>query len=169
MIPKLYPVSYFRNFIFGVEDSLVSTIGLLSGIAIANVPKSTILLTGIVLLFVEAISMGAGSFLSESSADDYTAHKGGITKRTIISSIIMFFSYLLSGFIVLLPYLIFSVSIALKVSIIISMVSLFILGIVGARISNIKIIKNGLRMVFVGGIAILVGALAGNLLNDINL
>lgn len=27
--------TYFRNFIFGVEDSLVSTVGLLSGVAIA--------------------------------------------------------------------------------------------------------------------------------------
>lgn len=27
-------VSYFRNFVFGVEDSLVSTVGLLSDIAV---------------------------------------------------------------------------------------------------------------------------------------
>jgi VIT1/CCC1 family predicted Fe2+/Mn2+ transporter len=48
---------YLRNFIFGVEDSLVSTVGLLSGVAVAGVASRTILLTGVVLIFVEAFSM----------------------------------------------------------------------------------------------------------------
>lgn len=167
MIKKLYSVSYLRNFVFGVEDSLVSTVGLLSGIAIANVPKSTILLTGIILLFVEAFSMAAGSFLSESSADEYTNQNDKITRTTIISSIIMFLSYLLSGFIVLFPYIVFATPEALKISIVLSAVSLFILGIIGAKISNINPIKNGFRMMIVGGVAIAAGSLAGNLLNKI--
>lgn len=165
MISKINSASYLRNFVFGVEDSLVSTVGLLSGIAIADVSRSTILLTGIILIFVEAVSMAAGSFLSESSADEYVAHKENIRKHTIISGIIMFFSYLLSGLIVLVPYMIFPVAEALKISIFVSVFSLFILGIIGARISKIGIIKNGFRMVLVGGIAILVGSLAGKWLN----
>ena len=71
---KLSSVSYFRNFIFGVEDSLVSTVGLLSGIAIADVPGHTIFLTGVVLIFVEAFSMAAGTFLSEYSAEEDSNH-----------------------------------------------------------------------------------------------
>ena len=55
--------SYYRNFVFGVEDSLVSTVGLLSGISIAGVTNKTIIMTGVILIFVEAVSMGAGSFL----------------------------------------------------------------------------------------------------------
>lgn len=39
-------VSYFRNFIFGVEDSLVSTVGLLSGVAIAGVAQRSLLAVG---------------------------------------------------------------------------------------------------------------------------
>ena len=57
-----------------MEDSLVSTVGLLSGVAVANVPMTTILLTGLILIFVEAISMAAGSFLSEYSAEGYASH-----------------------------------------------------------------------------------------------
>ena len=41
--------TYLRSFIFGVEDSLVSTVGLLSGVAIANASRDTILLTGTVV------------------------------------------------------------------------------------------------------------------------
>jgi hypothetical protein len=42
---------FLRNFIFGIEDSLVSTVGLLSGIAIEHIPQVTIVLTGVVLKF----------------------------------------------------------------------------------------------------------------------
>lgn len=156
-------VSYFRNFIFGVEDSLVSTVGLLSGIALAETPRSTILTTGVVLIFVEAFSMGAGSFLSEYSVDEYTNKSEKTGKKERISSVIMFFSYFISGFIPLSSYMFFPVTTAFYSSIIFSLVALFILGIIGARICRINVIKNAFRMVLVGGSAIVVGSLAGML------
>jgi len=64
---------YLRNFVFGVEDSLVSTVGLLSGIAAAGVAQKDILVSGVVLIFVEAFSMAVGSFLSEEFAEEYVA------------------------------------------------------------------------------------------------
>jgi VIT1/CCC1 family predicted Fe2+/Mn2+ transporter len=167
MTQKCQNTSYLRNFIFGVEDSLVSTVGLLSGIAIAGVSKTTILITGIILIFVEAVSMAAGSFLSESSAEVYIKENKD-TKRSILSSLIMFSSYFLSGFIVIFPYIIFQISDAFKISILLSLISLFVLGIIGAKISKINILKNGFKMAIVGGLAILVGTLAGNLLTQIN-
>src|SRR3972149_7189236 len=93
-----------RNFIFGVEDSLVSTVGLLSGVSIAGLSKSSIILTGAVLIFVEAFSMGAGSFLSESSAEEYLK-EGDSFKKSAGRGIVMFFSYFLAGFVPLLPYI----------------------------------------------------------------
>lgn len=164
---KILSIPYFRNFIFGVEDSLVSTVGLLSGIAVADIPKSTILLTGIILIFVEAISMTAGSFLSEHSVHEYVNRSEKVTKVTLVSSLIMFFSYFLSGFLTLFPYVVFPVTEALEISITISIILLFILGIVGAKISKTNIIKGGLRMAMVGGIAISVGVLCGNWLSNI--
>ena len=93
MFKKAPFVSYFRNFIFGVEDSLVSTVGLLSGVAIAGVAKETIFLTGIVLIFVEAFSMAAGSFLSESTAEEYESGSNKVERSSFISGAVMFFSY----------------------------------------------------------------------------
>ena len=159
---KLSSVSYFRNFIFGVEDSLVSTVGLLSGIAIAGVPRGTIFITGAILITVEAFSMAAGSFLSEYSAEEYENKLESPSRRDFISGVIMFFSYFVSGFIPLFPYVAFSVNMALKVSVVLSVSALFILGVVGARISRVNIIKNAIRMAAVGGIAILVGMVAGS-------
>ncbi|PIT92343.1 MAG: hypothetical protein COU08_02945 [Candidatus Harrisonbacteria bacterium CG10_big_fil_rev_8_21_14_0_10_42_17] len=152
---------YVRNFIFGVEDSLVSTVGLLSGIAIADVPRTTIFLVGIVLIFVEAFSMGVGSFLSEHSVKDYLY--GGATKQTrnFIGSVIMFLSYFASGFIPLAPYIILPTTIAFWVSIVVSCGALLLLGYVSARLSHTSVWRSSLRMFLIGGAAIVLGVLVG--------
>ena len=156
--------SYYRNFIFGVEDSLVSTVGLLSGISIAGVSNAAILVTGVVLIFVEAISMGAGSFLSESSAEIYESHRDGLTDRSYLDALIMFASYLVSGFIPLFPYIVLPQDIAFWTSIGLSLAVLFLLGIFGARMSNTSVWRSVTRMVLVGGSAIAIGSVVGRLL-----
>ncbi len=62
--------TYLRNFIFGVEDSLVSTVGLLAGVAAAEISAQAILTTGLVLIVVEGFSMGIGSFLTEETTEE---------------------------------------------------------------------------------------------------
>ena len=156
---------YLRNFIFGVEDSLVSTVGLVSGIAVAGVPKSTILLSGVVLIFVEAFSMATGSYLSQESSDEYM-YKNKISRHnSIVASFIMFFSYFISGFIPLIPYMIFSVETALVSSIVLSCLALFFLGVVSGKFSKGRPFRVGIRMFVLGGIAILVGVTVGTLLS----
>lgn len=167
MLNRLSSVSYFRNFTFGVEDSLVSTVGLLSGIAVADVPKTTILLTGIILLLVEGLSMAVGSFLTEYSVEEYTHQKEKPMKRNIVSGVIMFFSYFLSGFIPLSPYIFWPVNTALGISVTFSVVCLFLLGVFGAKMSGTSVFKDGFRMALIGGAAIVVGMLTGNLLSKI--
>lgn len=59
-----------REVVFGLEDSLVSTLGTVTGVAVGTHDVFVVLLTGVVLVFVEAISMAAGSYLSSKSATD---------------------------------------------------------------------------------------------------
>lgn len=157
-------VAYFRNFIFGVEDSLVSTVGLVSGIAIAGLSREAIFVTGIILIFVEAVSMSAGSFLSESSAEEYETHKEGESKRNLHAAVVMLVSYALSGFIPLLPYLFFPVTMAFPISIGASLIALVLLGCVSASIARVSFLKSALKMLLIGGVAIAVGVLAGHFL-----
>src|SRR5690606_6400064 len=96
---------YFRNFIFGVEDSLVSTVGLLSGIAISDVPRASILLSGLVLICVEAFSMGVGSFLAEDSGRGVLLKKDPSAHVTVTGGLVMFISYFCAGFLPLAPYI----------------------------------------------------------------
>ena len=152
---------YFRNFVFGVEDSLVSTVGLLSGIAIADTPRETIILSGVVLIFVEAFSMGVGSFLSEDAADELVEKKK-FQINSIYASIIMFFSYFISGYIPLFPYLLFETQIAFGFSIILSLIALFLLGALSAKYFKRSVFKLGLKMLLLGGLAVALGTLVGN-------
>ena len=156
-------VSYFRNFVFGVEDSLVSTVGLLSGIAAAGVTGRTIFLTGVVLIFVEAFSMATGSFMSEYSAEEYTRHTETPSGRSYRASLVMFFSYFASGLIPLFPYTVLPVETAFWVSIAASLFFLFLLGVVGGEIARVRAFRNGLRMMVLGGAAIAIGVLVGRL------
>ncbi len=156
--------AYLRNFVFGVEDSLVSTVGLVSGIAIAGVPKETIFVTGVILILVEAVSMSAGSFLSESSVEDYETKGKGGSETTMLGAIIMLFSYAISGLVPLLPYLFFSVHEAFRISILSSLLALMVLGVVSAQLAHVKVLRSALRMVLVGGAAIAIGVIAGHYL-----
>lgn len=164
--PKNVLAEYLKSFIFGVEDSLASTVGLLSGIAVAGVVQKTILLTGIILIFVEAFSMAIGDFLSEYSAESYVRQAEVSSRRSFTSALIMFFSYFTAGFIPLFPYVIMVPERAIWLSIGLSLFTLFFLGIIGAKISNINMLKNSLRMFLIGGAAIFIGIVIGIFLSN---
>lgn len=150
-----------RNFMFGVEDSLVSTVGLVSGIAAAGVGQKEIILTGTILVFVEAFSMGVGSLLSEQSAEEYESKREVPMKNSLDAGTIMFFSYLVSGFIPIFPYIFFPTSAGIMLSVALTLASLFLLGAGGAKISKTRPFRHGTEMLILGGIAIAVGVAVG--------
>ena len=152
---------FVRNFIFGIEDSLVSTVGLLSGIASTNVPPRTILLTGAIYIVVEAFSMAVGSFLSEESVGDYAESGGGSFARSFFGGVVMFVSFVAAGFVPLAPYIFISGSYALPVSMGSSIVLLLILGFGMGVATKTKPFRRGARMAVLGGLAIAIGVLVG--------
>ena len=152
-----------RNIIFGVEDSLVSTVGLLAGIATSATPVRTILVTGVIYIFVEGYSMAAGSYLSEHSAQEYETGARVKNNEPLIGAVVMFLSFIIAGIIPLAPYLLFGPGSALAVSVIASLIFLGILGYVHGKVSKVARVPNIIRMVVVGGIAIVLGIVIGKL------
>lgn len=153
-----------RNTVFGVEDGLVSTVGLLAGIAVAGVPKATIFLTGVVYIAVEGFSMAVGSILSEHSGMEAEVRKEIPLAKTYGIGFVMFLSFCAAGLVPLLPYLLLSEGAAFAVSIALSLVALFILGLVGAKVAGIPLLKQGSQMLILGGAAILLGVVVGKVL-----
>lgn len=151
-----------RNFTFGVEDSLVSTVGLLAGIAVADVSRSNIIVTGLVLIFVEAFSMGVGSLLSEQSVEEYQDHKAASLAKPAVASVVMFVSYVLAGLIPLAPYF-YKTTHAVGFSIGLTLFSLLLLGVFNAKMFKVSAWRDGLFTLIMGGIAIVVGIAVGQI------
>lgn len=152
---------YLRSIIFGINDSLVSTVGFLAGISVAGVPKAIIVLTGVVYALVEAFSMAMGDFLSEESAEEYVSHSNVNDRPSVISAALMFVSCVLASLVPLIPYILFSSGTALAASILLSVVSLFIVGAASARFSRLPMLWRGARMALLGGAAIVMGVAIG--------
>ena len=159
--------SLVRNFTFGVEDSLASTVGLLSGIAAANVNNSTIIITGLILIFTEALSMGVGSFLTEESVAEYETKKDPLISKTLPGALVMFFSYLIAGIIPIIPYWLFSMPRSLFFSMFLSIGSLSLLGVINALVSGTSVKNSTLRMLILGGSVAIAGVVIGSLLSRI--
>ncbi len=157
------PTLYLRSIIFGITDSLVSTVGLLAGMDVAGAPHRTLALTGIVYAFVEAFSMAVGNFLSEESAEEYESRADVADGPSILAGIVMFISFVFAAFIPLAPYLIFTTGVALAVSIAVSILALFIVGMLSARFSKLPMLWRGARMALLGGAAIVMGVVVGSL------
>jgi predicted membrane protein (TIGR00267 family) len=56
-----------REFVFGIQDGLISTVGLLAGVQGATENNAVVIITGLTSMFAGAISMAAGSYLSSSA------------------------------------------------------------------------------------------------------
>ncbi|MBI4268257.1 VIT1/CCC1 transporter family protein [Candidatus Uhrbacteria bacterium] len=150
-----------RNIVFGVEDSLVSTLGFLAGISIGGFDQRSIVLSGLILIVVEAFSMGAGSFLSEESTEEFEQKKTVSPLRSLHAGLTMFVSYLIAGSIPLGPYLLLPIQTAFSTSIICSLAALFTLGFFSGKEARVNPVTTGLRVLLVGGAAMAIGVAIG--------
>jgi VIT1/CCC1 family predicted Fe2+/Mn2+ transporter len=211
--------------VFGIEDGMVSTLGALTGIAIGSSDRFMVILSGFVIIAVESISMGIGSFISNKSfkeAEDKVVEdekqklidnpkderaslykmllRDGwsrtfarkMTKSASLNSklmlreheyrelgvfpyqklipsknaLFMLLSYMLGGFFPLISYILFPLSSAIYVSVVLTVIGLFLLGAITTFYTNAKPITAGLRLVAMGGTAFVVGVLVGELASN---
>jgi VIT1/CCC1 family predicted Fe2+/Mn2+ transporter len=96
--------------------------------------------------------------------DTYVKQGETGSKIPVLGGIVMFLSYFVSGFIPLGPYLFTNPAAAVKLSIVLSLIALFVLGSIGAKLSNISLLKGGTRMAVIGGCAIGLGIAVGRII-----
>lgn len=90
-----------RNMTYGIEDSLISTTGMIVGISAYGASKRDVLVSGSILVMVEALSMAFGAFLSEES---FMRASGIPASDAWKYGTVMLLSYVLAGMIPLSPY-----------------------------------------------------------------
>jgi vacuolar iron transporter family protein len=214
--------SSIREIVFGTEDSLCSTLGTITGIAAGTQNSFVVILSGLVLIFVEAVSMAAGSYLSSKSANEifkirlsqdasrilqervsdnesiadmlkrkkFSAAEIEIVFKALSkerklwmaeiyrqenrfapavaispvrSGAVMGFCYLLAGVVPLWPYFFFPIGLSIAISIIGTVIGLFGLGFVKAKIVESHWLRSGLEMMLISMTAALLGFLVGRI------
>ena len=147
---------YLRRVLFGIEDSLVSTTGLIAGLSIGAENKRIVVLGGLVAIVIEAVSMAAGEYLSDGAVQELDKLKRH-RDSPAASGLLMLVSYLLAGMIPLLPVLVFVYPISLILSVIFALCGLFLLGYIKGRLLHSRPFKGGLKILVVGGLATILG------------
>ena len=153
-------LEYLRSTIFGIEDSLVSTTGLIAGLSVGSDDKDVVLLGGIVAIVIEAVSMGAGEYLSDDAVQELEKLKRH-RDRPLVSGALMFTSYLLAGAIPLSPVILFDYPVSLLLTMLFALSGLFLLGYIKGRLLHSHPWRSGTKILVVGGLATLLGLIIG--------
>ncbi len=153
---------YLQSAMFGFNDALVSTTGVIVGIATGTNNKSVVILAGVVTILVEALSMGSGQYLSSKSA--HQLDKKETFRVPFISGIIMFWAYFAAGLVPLLPIVILPMSYARNIAIVAALIGLLVLGYAKGKIVDVSPIRSALEIFVIGGLATAIGIIVGNVL-----
>lgn len=151
--------NYIRSSVFGFEDALVSTSGVVLGIMTGTSNRAFIILAACVTIAVEAVSMGAGQYLSERTLHEIepSKHKDNL----IVGSVIMFASYFLGGLIPIFPVFFFPLDIVALSVLLFTFSALFALGYIKGKIVRISPRRSAIEMLLIGGAAAIIGIVAG--------
>ncbi len=152
---------YLQSAMFGFNDALVSTTGVIVGISTGTSNKEVVILAGVVTILVEALSMGSGQYLSSKSA--HQLDKSDTFRVPMVSGVIMFFAYFTAGLVPLLPIIFFPMEYSRDVAIVAALIGLLILGYVKGKVVKVSPIRSALEIFVIGGLATAIGIIVGNI------
>ncbi len=151
---------YLRSVMFGIENSLISTAGLIAGLSVGTATKHVIILGATVAIVIESVAMGVGEYLSDDAVQELDKLKRH-PDSPLESGSLMLVSGTLAGLVPLIPVIIWDYPLSLYISITSALVVLFLVGYVKGRILNTSPAKGGLKILIVGGIAMILGVIVG--------
>ncbi len=166
---------YLRSALFGLQDGLVSTTGVVVGISTGIENKAIIILAAFVAVTVEATSMAAGQYSSEkavhqmdesaraSSDSRYRSnHKTGKhTDSLLFGALIMFICYFLGGLVSIIPIVLFNQPEARVIAITAAFIGLFVLGFIKGKIVKHHPLRSALELFIIGAVATAIGLTVG--------
>ena len=151
---------YLRAGLFGIQDGLVSTTGVVVGISTGIEDKAIIILASLVAVTVEATSMAAGQYSSEKAVHQMDKI-GKHTDSLMVGALVMFFGYLLGGIVPIIPTVLFNQPQARIVAIFSAFLGLFILGYAKGHFVKVKPLRSAIELFIIGAIATGIGLIVG--------
>ncbi len=154
---------YLRSALFGLQDGLVSTTGVVVGISTGTSDKAFVILAAFVAVSVEASSMAAGQYSSEKAVHQMDK-EGKHTDSLLLGALIMFFAYFIAGMVPVLPILLFDLTKATTFSVTFAFIGLFLVGLLKGYVVKYKPIRSAAELFIIGSVATLIGLAVGHYL-----
>ncbi|MEK9178738.1 MAG: VIT1/CCC1 transporter family protein [Patescibacteria group bacterium] len=148
---------------FGLQDGIVSTTGVVVGISTGVSDKAIIILAAFVAVTVEATSMAAGQYSSEKAVHQLDK-TGRHTDNLYIGAAIMFIAYLLGGAFPILPIAVFPQEMSRIFALISAFSGLFLIGLLKGHLVEHRPLRSAVELFIIGSIATIVGVVVGYLL-----
>lgn len=167
----LHTAKYIKSIVYGGVDGIITTFAIVAGVVGAALSANIILILGFANLIADGISMAAGDYLSTKS--EIESHKNKSLWKTkklreklklvdkrkspIKNATMTFISFIIFGFIPLLAYVLqffySNIGNAFGISIVLTLIALFVLGAVKSKITNKSWFMSGVETLIIGGIA----------------
>lgn len=144
---------FVATLVSNIEEGLVLTVGLLSGIAIAGLSQMTIVLVGMTFVFTGGVAAASRYVLARTHASEPR------DDGTPAASVMMGLLYILAGIIPLIPYMVMEVSRAFTASIVCAFAAAFIIGLWSGH-QGPKVWKSAWHMAYVAAAGSIIGAIA---------
>ena len=154
---------YLRSLMFGLQDGIVSTTGVVVGISTGISDKPIIVLAALVAVMVEATSMAAGQYSSEKAVHQMDK-TGKHTDSLLLGALIMFIAYLVGGMFSVIPTLLFQQPEAKIIAIMSSFIGLFIIGYLKGHVVEHKPLRSAIELFVIGSVATIIGLVVGTFL-----
>jgi len=170
----LHVHKYLKSIIYGGLDGIITTFAIVAGVAGAGLSASIVLILGFANLIADGISMGIGDYLStkaQNELEDKRKTKKVSNKIPLKNSWATFLAFVIFGFIPLLAYILDFLSPnnfdPFTLSIILTAIALFSLGIFKNKITKRNAFKSGIETLVIGGIAAVAAYLIGFFISGI--
>ena len=161
--------SFLRDAVFSASDGLVTTFAVVAGSAGASLGPMVVLALGFANLFADGFSMSSGTYLGVKSEIDYENAQGDTDvyeASPLKQAFVTFISFDIAGLIPLTPYIL-GLPNAFYYSLIMVVLSLFLVGAIKGKYTEKGIIRSGFEMFVVGGLSALVAFFTGDFMEKL--
>lgn len=152
--PRALVQHYLGDLVYGANDGTITTFAVVSGVAGASLDARIVLILGFANLVADGFSMGASNFLAIRSQESVLKSQGKAAMEPFPfrHGVATFLAFILAGSVPLMSYL-FPVPAPFVVAVILTLLTLFVVGAARAAVTEAAWWRAGLEMLVIGAAA----------------
>ncbi|MCA9485517.1 MAG: VIT1/CCC1 transporter family protein [Nanoarchaeota archaeon] len=177
MLEKGVRKKYLPEFVYGATDGTITTFAIVAGVMGASLSSAVVLIMGFANLFADGFSMAVSNYLATKSGNDTTSNQFKKNNKNYLknprkTAPITFASFLVVGFIPLLPFVLaFFIpqikEMQFQISMTLTACAFLLIGTIKGRITKKPLVKSALQTLIIGSVAALLAFLVGYALQGI--